>query len=85
MVAEAVVDCETLIASIADEKADQLGFRYWAYSAWAGVGFFGGSPTRTALRAVVANVLGYLAYLVFMFVAGVVGVIVYMIYKQAGA
>lgn len=36
MVAEAVVDCETLIASIADEKADQLGFRYWAYSAWAG-------------------------------------------------
>ena len=36
MVAEAVVDSETLISSIADEKAHQLGFRYWAYSAWAG-------------------------------------------------
>jgi hypothetical protein len=37
MVAEAVVDCETLISSIADEKAHQLGFRYWAYSAWSGM------------------------------------------------
>ena len=36
MVAEAVVDSEALISSIADEKAHQLGFRYWAYSAWAG-------------------------------------------------
>lgn len=36
MVAEAVVDSEALIASIADEKAHQLGFRYWAYSAWSG-------------------------------------------------
>lgn len=37
MVAEAVVDSEALISSIADEKAHQLGFRYWAYSAWAGM------------------------------------------------
>ena len=36
MVAEAVVDSEALISSIADEKAQQLGFRYWAYSAWTG-------------------------------------------------
>jgi DNA-binding CsgD family transcriptional regulator len=29
-----VVDSEPLISSIADEWAQQLGFQYWAYSAW---------------------------------------------------
>jgi DNA-binding CsgD family transcriptional regulator len=29
-----VGDSESLISSIADEKAQQLGFQYWAYSAW---------------------------------------------------
>lgn len=56
-----------------------------AYSAWAGVGFFGGPPARTALRSVVANVLGYVAYMVFAFVVAVAGMVVYMISKQAGA
>ena len=31
------MDSEALVSSIADEKAHQLGFRYWAYSAWSGV------------------------------------------------
>jgi hypothetical protein len=30
------VDSEALISSIGDERAHQLGFRYWAYSAWTG-------------------------------------------------
>ena len=28
------MNSESLISSIADEKAQQLGFQYWAYSAW---------------------------------------------------
>lgn len=30
-----MVDSESLISSIADEKAQRLGFQYWAYSAWS--------------------------------------------------
>lgn len=30
------MDSEALISSIGDERAHQLGFRYWAYSAWTG-------------------------------------------------
>ena len=29
------MDSEALISTIADDRARQLGFRYWAYSAWA--------------------------------------------------
>lgn len=55
-----------------------------AYSAWAGVGFFGGSPVRTALRAVVANMLGYVAYLVFMFLTAVVVGVIYVLSRRPG-
>lgn len=30
------MESEALISSIGDERAHQLGFRYWAYAAWTG-------------------------------------------------
>lgn len=56
-----------------------------AYSAWAGVGFFGGSPVRTALRATIANVVGYVAYIVFLFICAFTVGVVYALSRAAGA
>jgi len=56
-----------------------------AYSAWAGVGFFGGSPVRTVLRALVANVVGYLAYMLFIFIGTLVAGILYFLLLRPGA
>ncbi|HEU4456964.1 MAG TPA: DUF3667 domain-containing protein [Longimicrobium sp.] len=55
-----------------------------AYAAWAGVGFFGGSPVRTALRATIANVVGYVAYIAFIFVCALVAGIAYVLSRAAG-